>query len=138
MLESVTGLFDTSGFMPHGHCFLWTPGLLWTYVASDTAIGLAYYSIPVALTYFVRRRKDFSFNWIFLMFAAFIFACGTTHFMSVWSIWHPDYWLDASIKLVTAVLSMATAVVVWPLIPVALALPSSEQMKAVNPPLASC
>jgi len=132
MLESVTRLFDSSGFMPHGHCFLWTPGLLWTYVASDTAIGLAYYSIPVALTYFVRRRKDFSFNWIFLMFAAFIFACGTTHFMSVWSIWHPDYWLDASIKLVTAALSMATAVVVWPLIPAALALPSSEQMKSVN------
>lgn len=132
MLESVTGLFDTSSFMPHGHCFLWTPGLLWTYVASDTAIGLAYYSIPVALTYFVRKRKDFSFNWIFLMFAAFIFACGTTHFMSVWNIWHPDYWLDASIKLATGVLSMATAVLVWPLIPKALALPSNAEMKTVN------
>jgi diguanylate cyclase (GGDEF)-like protein len=132
MLESVTQFFDTSGFMPHGHCFLWTPGLLWTYVASDTAIGLAYYSIPVALTYFVRRRKDFTFNWIFLMFAAFIFACGTTHFLSVWNIWHPDYWLDASVKLGTAALSMATAVFVWPLIPTALALPSSAQMRTVN------
>jgi diguanylate cyclase (GGDEF)-like protein len=136
MLENLSKLMDTSGFMPHGHCFLWTPGLLWTYVASDTAIGLAYYSIPIALTYFVRKRQDFSFNWIFLMFAAFIFACGTTHFMSVWNIWHPDYWVDASIKFATAALSMATAAFVWPLIPKALALPSHDEMQTLNRALA--
>ena len=135
MLEVLTR--DTSAFMPHGHCFLWTPGLLWTYVASDVTIGLAYYSIPVALTYFVRKRKDFSFNWIFVMFAIFIFACGTTHFMAVWNIWHPDYWLDAAIKLATAAVSIATAVLVWPLIPTALALPSSEQMNKMNRELQS-
>jgi hypothetical protein len=66
------------------------------------------------------------------MFAIFIFACGTTHFMAVWNIWHPDYWLDATIKLATAAVSIATAILVWPLIPTALSLPSSEQMNKVN------
>ena len=65
-------------------------------------IGLAYYSIPVALWYFARRRTDLPFTWIFLMFAVFIFACGTTHLMAIWNIWRPVYWLDAGIKMVTA------------------------------------
>jgi hypothetical protein len=56
-------------------------------------IGLAYYSIPVALWYFVRRRTDLPFTWIFVMFAVFIFACGTTHLIAVWKIWQPVYWL---------------------------------------------
>ena len=118
--------------MPHGHCFLWTPPLLWTYVLSDALIGLAYYSIPVALWYFVRRRTDLPFTWIFVMFAVFIFACGTTHLMAIWNIWQPVYWLDAGIKMVTATVSLATAVLLWPLMPKALSLPSPGRLEQVN------
>jgi hypothetical protein len=35
--------FAGNNFMPHGHCYLWTPSLLWTYVISDLTIGAAYY-----------------------------------------------------------------------------------------------
>jgi diguanylate cyclase (GGDEF)-like protein/PAS domain S-box-containing protein len=118
--------------MPHGHCFLWTPSLLWSYVLSDGVIGLAYYSIPVALWYFVRRRTDLPFSWMFVMFAMFIFACGTTHLVAIWNIWQPIYWLDAAIKIVTASVSLAAAVLVWPLMPRALALPSPSQVEQVN------
>lgn len=123
--------FSGEGFMPHGHCYLWTPQLLWTYLAADATIGIAYYSIPVALLYLVRKRHDIQFNWIFVMFSVFIFACGTTHFVSIWTIWHPDYWLDAAVKVVTAVASIATAVLLWPLIPKAMQLPTTRQLRKV-------
>ena len=130
MTDLIEKWFSSEGFMPHGHCYLWTPELLWSYVISDVAIGLAYYSIPLALLALVRKRRDLRFNWIFLMFSAFIFACGTTHFIALWTIWHPTYWLDASAKIVTAVISVLTAVMLWRIVPEVLRLPSARQMRA--------
>ncbi len=123
-------VFGNTGFLPHGHCFLWTPVLLWEYVGADALIGLSYYTIPMALLYFVRRRADLQFDWIFVMFSAFIFACGTTHFLSIWTIWHPDYWLDAGVKVATAAISAATAIRLWPLIPQAIRIPTPSQFRA--------
>jgi len=131
-MNGLATFLSSAGFMPHGHCFLWTPSLLWTYVVSDSLIGLAYYSIPVALWYFVRRRTDLPFTWIFVMFALFIFACGTTHLMAVWNIWQPVYWLDAAIKMTTATVSVATAAFLWPLMPKALSLPSPLRLEQMN------
>ena len=132
MNEQLAEFFSSVGFMPHGHCYLWTPALLWTFVVSDLVIGAAYFSIPVALAYFVRRRAGFTFNWMVLMFALFIFACGATHIMSVWNIWHTSYWLEAALKAVTAAASLVTAVLIWPLIPKALAMPSPAQMQRAS------
>jgi len=39
-------LFSADGFMPHGHCYLWRPGVLWLHIVSDALITLAYFSIP--------------------------------------------------------------------------------------------
>jgi hypothetical protein len=36
--------------------------LIWTHVVADVLIAAAYYSIPIALVYFVRRRRDLSFK----------------------------------------------------------------------------
>jgi signal transduction histidine kinase len=132
MLEPLRNIVSSVGFEPHGHCFLWTPGLLWLYVVSDSVIALSYYAIPLALIRFVRKRPDIAFRGIFLMFGAFILACGTTHLMSVWTIWEPTYWLDGGIKAATAALSLATAIVVFPLIPRAAALPSPALLEAAN------
>ncbi|MBA5605978.1 hybrid sensor histidine kinase/response regulator [Duganella sp. FT3S] len=95
---------------------------------SDSMIGLAYYTIPVAMLYFVRKRSDLQFSWIFVCFSIFIFACGTTHFLAVWTIWHPDYWVDALLKAVTAAVSIITAILLWPLVPKALQIPSMRQL----------
>lgn len=130
MFEFLSNFPGTNGFMPHGHCYLWTTPLLWTYVVSDAAIGLAYFSIPLALIYFFRKRADLHFSWIFILFSIVIFACGTTHFMGVWTIWHPDYWLDASVRAATAIASVITAVLLWPLIPRALHFQSASQRNA--------
>jgi len=131
-MDVLHALLIAPGFMPHGHCFLWTPALLWGYVLSDGLIALAYFSIPVALWYFVRHRSDLPFSWIFLMFAAFIFACGTTHVLAIWNIWQPVYWLDVGVKMGTALASVMTAVLLWPLMPKALSLTSPRQLAESN------
>ena len=117
MLGHLGEMLSSEDFMPHGMCFLWRPDLLWLHATSDTLIALAYYSIPVALIYFVRRRKDLVFSALFILFGVFIFACGTTHLLAVWTIWHPDYWLDGAVKAGTAGISIASAVLLWRAMP---------------------
>src|SRR5712692_9130689 len=129
MIEFLKHLFD-SDFMAHGYCYLWRPEIVWLHVVSDILITLAYYSIPVTLVYFVRKRRDLPFNWMFLMFGAFILGCGTTHLMEIWTLWHGTYRLSGAIKLITAALSVGTAVAVVPLIPRALALASPRELEA--------
>ncbi|MBS4099542.1 MAG: PAS domain S-box protein [Sulfuricella sp.] len=131
MPDFMMGWFDSRGFMPHGHCYLWTPALLWTFVVADALIVLSYFSIPFGLLYFVRKREDLQFNWIFKLFSAFIFACGTTHLLGIWTIWHPDYWIDAAAKGVTAAISVMTMILLWPLIPRALKIPSTRQLEVL-------
>jgi L-lactate permease len=82
---------SSDGFMPHGMCYLWRPDILALHIGSDLLIALAYFTIPFTLLYFVRKRRDIQFNWMFLCFAVFIVACGSTHLMEIWVIWRPDY-----------------------------------------------
>ncbi|MBW4576383.1 MAG: PAS domain S-box protein [Aphanothece sp. CMT-3BRIN-NPC111] len=132
MLQFLQNFIYSGQFIPHGHCYLWKPGLVWLHVLSDSLIAIAYYSIPITLVYFVRKRQDLPFNWIFMLFGAFIIACGTTHIMEIWTLWHPTYWLSGFIKAITALVSVYTAVELVPLVPKALALPSPEQLEAAN------
>jgi PAS domain S-box-containing protein len=132
MSELLTNLLSSGQFIPHGHCYLWEPNLVWLHVISDGLIALAYYSIPTALFYFVHKRVDLPFYWMFLLFSAFIIACGTTHILEIWTLWYPTYWLSGLIKAVTAMLSFITAVELLPLIPAALALPSPSQLRIAN------
>jgi len=127
---------DWSHFTPHGFCLAWDPALIWVEAAADALIALAYFSIPAALLVFLRRRQDLAFKPIFGLFAAFILACGTTHVMGALTLWLPAYWTDAAIKSLTAGLSVATAVILWPLLPKALALPSPSALRAANDALA--
>ena len=115
--------------MPHGGCYLWTQSLIALHATSDALIVLAYYSIPITLFYFVRKRKDLKFHWMFVCFAVFILACGTTHLMEIWNIWHANYWLSGAIKAITALASVPTAVLLVKLIPQALALPSPDALQ---------
>ena len=131
-MDSLATLFSSDGFMPHGHCYLWDPGILWLHIVSDAAIALAYFSIPFTLLYFVRRRRDLAFHWMFICFAVFIVACGATHLMEIWVIWHPVYWLSGAIKALTALASVPTAVLLVKLIPAALRLPNPSSLRAAN------
>ncbi|AFY41185.1 ATP-binding protein [Nostoc sp. PCC 7107] len=124
--------FYPTAFIPHGHCYLWKPELVWLHIIADGAIALAYYSIPVLLIYFISQRKDVPFNGVFLLFGAFILACGTGHLMDIWTLWHPDYWISGALKAFTAIISIYTAFALIVLIPQALTIPSPAQLEAVN------
>lgn len=132
MLDALQLFSSANPFIPHGHCYLWKPGLVGLHLVSDVLIAIAYYSIPITILYFVRRRQDLPFNTIFLMFGAFIVFCGTTHLMEVWTLWHPNYWIAGVIKSATAAISVYTAIQLVPIVPQALALPSPAQLQRAN------
>jgi signal transduction histidine kinase len=131
-MEMLNNWFNSQGFMPHGHCFLWIPSILWTSVIADALIALAYLTIPVTLIYFIRRRSDMPFNWMFIAFGVFILACGSTHLAEIWVVWRPDYVPLVILKAITAVASVVTAIALVRLVPVALLIPSPAQLAAVN------
>ncbi|MHC0061480.1 ATP-binding protein [Nostoc sp. UIC 10890] len=130
--ELWTNFFTSGSFIPHGHCYLWQTNLVWLHILSDSLIALAYYSIPATLFYFVRKRQDLPFDWIFLLFSAFIVACGTTHLIEIWTLWHPTYWLSGFVKAITATISLITAANLVSLVPQALAFPSPAQLEQAN------
>ncbi|MGA7696115.1 MAG: PAS domain S-box protein, partial [Candidatus Sulfotelmatobacter sp.] len=127
----------SESFMPHGYCYMWDPWIVWLHVISDGLITLSYYCIPPALIYLLVRRRDLPFQWPFWMFGLFILGCGTTHLMEIWTVWRPAYVLSGMVKAITAAVSVATAVMLIPLLPKAIALPSPQQLRRVNSELRS-
>jgi PAS domain S-box-containing protein len=125
-------LFGSGDFMPHGYCYLWNPGLVWLHVVSDSLIALSYFTIPVVLLRFARKRRDVPFSWMFVLFGVFIVACGSTHAMAVWNLWHADYWLSGAIEAITAAASVPTAILLARLMPRAIDLPSADQWVKAN------
>ena len=123
---------NPAGLTPHGFCLSWAPGLIATHVVSDTVIGLSYFSIPLAIAAFVRQRADLKYGWVAYLFVGFILACGLTHMWSILTLWFPAYGVEGLIKAITALLSVATAVTLWPLIPKLLLVPSSTQLARLN------
>ena len=132
MPEIIPDPLLVSSLLPHGLCLNWKPGLLALHVLSDGIIALSYFSIPFGIAYFVSRRTDLEYRWMFILFAAFILACGTTHLLDIWTLWHPDYLLQGLIKATTAVISLASAILLWPVLQQALTLPSPRQLALIN------
>ncbi len=123
---------NVNQFMPHGYCFLWQPGILWLHVLSDLGIVLAYFGIPLALLYFIHKRKDVPFQLVFVLFGAFILLCGFSHVLNIWVLWNPDYYFEGIVKALTAIASIATLITVIRMMPQALALPSPKQLADAN------
>jgi signal transduction histidine kinase len=129
LLSVGPGAGSTDRYLPHGFCYQWQPNLIRLHLVSDALIGLAYIAIPIALVTFIRGRADLPFNWMFLLFGLFIVACGATHWMEIWTLWQPNYWASGTVKAVTAAASVPTAILLFKLIPAALAIPSNTQLR---------
>ena len=130
-MSLIENLFSDQ-FMPHGYCYMWAPEVLWTHVLSDALIALSYFSIPLGLVAFIKRRNDLKFSNVFYLFSAFIFLCGITHIFSIITVWHGTYGLSGIAKIATAIVSFFTAVAVWRLIPVALAITTNSSCAVSN------
>jgi len=133
MLSQVfTWLLSTNGFLPHGFCLTGDDDIIALNVISDLGIALAYFSIPTFLIFLVVRRRDLTLPSTFLLFSAFILLCGLSHVIEVVTYWVPIYVLDGLIKAATALVSLATAVTLWPMMPRLLAAASPAQLEQVN------
>jgi PAS domain S-box-containing protein len=117
-------LLDITGFPPRWLCGSWDQFTGWFYIFSDLAIWSAYFTIPVVLFYFIQKRSDVPFSRVFLLFAAFIFACGSTHLMDALMFWWPAYRLSGLIYFITAIISWTAVLALIPVIPKALTLRS--------------
>jgi PAS domain S-box-containing protein len=109
-----------------------TPIIMMIMAISNALIAVSYASIPFFLIVFVRKRKDMPFTWIITLFGLFILACGTTHIMHVIGLWWPVNWWQATVDALCALASVATAIVVWPILPKLLSIPSPKQLRMVN------
>jgi two-component system, chemotaxis family, sensor kinase Cph1 len=103
------GLFDSSQWPARWHCGYWTNFHGWLYIMSDLMIWLAYFMIPVIIFRYVSKRKEaIKYPGIYLLFAAFILLCGTTHFLDAAMFWVPMYRLNALVLFLTALVSLMT------------------------------
>tara|TARA_Y100000590_G_C14903565_1_gene707316 strand:- start:46 stop:435 length:390 start_codon:yes stop_codon:yes gene_type:complete len=120
MTDALQNFFDSTTFMPHGYCYLWQPDLIWLHVISDLGIGLAYLLISFSILYILHKNriKTVPFRWVFYMFATFIIFCGITHLSSILVLWWPMYYMQGILKVMTAAVSIATAVMMLPIIPI--------------------
>ncbi len=119
-------------FMPHGVCYQWRADILWLNVISDTVIAFAYFFIPSALIYFLRKKGEVPFTGVIYMFCVFIFACGLTHVLSIFTVWTGQYALQGTVKALTALASAATAIMLYPVMPKLLALRSPKELEETN------
>ncbi len=131
-MERFEQFFSSNFMMPHGYCFLWLPEIVWLHVVADLLIATAYFSIPLALWVFAKKRPDMPFRPLFLMFASFITLCGLTHLFGIMVLWYPYYGVEGLVKLATGAVSALTAVVIWRILPSAIKLPSPKQLQQMN------
>jgi PAS domain S-box-containing protein len=131
-MRNLAAFIDAEALAPHGVCLLWRSELLLLHAVSDALTGLAYWSILIVLVVIAVRRRDLVFPGTFGLFALFILACGATHFMTIWTLWYPDYRLQGAVKAFTTLVSIITAIALWPLLPRVLALPSPAALTAAN------
>ncbi|WEZ85777.1 HAMP domain-containing sensor histidine kinase (plasmid) [Rhizobium sp. 32-5/1] len=136
MLEKFLQYFETNSFLAHGYCMTWRTDLIALHAISDLVIFSSYFIIPTAILYITIRRPDLVPSRIALLFCVFIFACGMTHLVGFITLWEPVYSFEGVLKAATAVVSGATAVASWTLMPSALKLPSTVMLEQKNDALA--
>ncbi|HJV52377.1 MAG TPA: sensor histidine kinase [Noviherbaspirillum sp.] len=129
MPDILANWFASGGFAAQDTGHMWMSALAWAYLASDAVIALAFYVLTAGLLYLVCRRERLRYKWMFLLFSVFFFVCGTSHLVSGWILSHPGPWLGAAVRIVTGVVAVTTAGLLWWLIPKILRLPTSAQLR---------
>lgn len=110
-------IFSSENFMPHGHCYLWRPDILWLSVLSDSTIFISYMLISGSLMFYLQRTPALPYRWVIFMFSTFIFLCGVSHLMDIITVWRPIYYMAGLIKCLTAAISIVTGILFLPIAP---------------------
>lgn len=88
-------------------------------ILSDLLIWLACTAIPLIIIRFVARRQDVRFVRLYYFFAAFVLACGVTHFLDVLTFWFPLHRISAFARAITSIISWITALYLFRQLPYA-------------------
>ncbi len=130
-LHIISSLLDTH-IEPHSIHFVQNPSLMWFIIIGNLITSIAYFSIPLALVLIGYLRKEIVNSWLFWLFCAFIFLCGITHLLHVLVFWYPIFAIEAVFDMVTGIVSIVTAVMLWKLVPTLVSTPTVEDIRRQN------
>lgn len=129
LAEFFSKLLDSSDWPPRWHCGRWTEFHGWLYIISDLLIWSAYFTIPLVIVKYISKKQDVRFVKLYFLFAAFILACGATHFLDAIAFWIPAYRLSALVRLITGILSWTTVFYLIKFLPLAFSLKSQQELE---------
>lgn len=127
--DFLSNLFQADDWPPRWFCGEWSSFHGWLYISSDIAIWLAYFIIPAIIIFFIQKRQNIPFLPVFWLFGAFIILCGSTHLIDAIIFWWPAYRLSALLRLLTALVSMATAFALIRELPKLIELKPEDELK---------
>ncbi|MEM1292601.1 MAG: PAS domain S-box protein, partial [Cyanobacteria bacterium P01_H01_bin.162] len=119
-----------------GHDELGQSGLVGLHAVSDGMMAIAYLALATTLLYGAQQRPDLPFRGLFWLLGAFLAACGLTHTLTMGTLWFPPSWVSDSVKAVTALLAVVTAVAFVPRLPAVLALLNTAPSEPLHQVLA--
>lgn len=129
VIEFFQKLFDTSDWPPRWYCGNWTDFHGWLYIFSDLLIWGAYMAIPLILIRFIILKQGIPLQRVFWLFGAFILLCGLTHLIDATMFWVPMYRLNALIRFLTGIVSIATVIALFRYFNEALGLRTSQEFE---------
>ena len=130
VIEFFRKLFDTSDWPPRWHCGKWSDFHGWLYIISDIMVWSAYFAIPLIIIRYISKKHDARFVRLYFLFAAFILACGATHFFDAVTFWYPVYRINALVRAITGIISWTTVFYLIRLLPMAFTLRTSAELEA--------
>jgi PAS domain S-box-containing protein len=129
-MDALHRLFNSSGTLSLGDCYLWQADTVWLNVGGDLLAGCAYLALLAALYlfFFVRKRRlELPTGRLPILFAAFMLLGGATHFYTVWTMWHSAYRLEGVLKLLSGVVALGAAIALLRIRPWPIRLPAAAQ-----------
>ncbi len=129
LTDFFTHLFDYSSWPPRWNCGKWSGFHGWLYIISDLLIWAAYFAIPFIIIKYITKKHDAKFVRLYFLFASFILACGSTHFLDAIAFWFPLYRLSALMRFITSIISWVTVFYLYKLLPVAFSLKTAQQLE---------
>jgi CheY-like chemotaxis protein len=109
--------------------------LTWLSLAAGLSAAVAFCVMPFSLFRIVRHRSDVPFGWVVLCIAGFLFLCGLSALLGLLTVWFQGpivIWSLVLARLGTALLSVATLLILRALVPEILQVPTRAQWLALN------
>ena len=113
--------------------------LTWVSLASSLCLAAAFCVMPFSLFRIVRERSDVPFGWVVLCIAGFLFLLGLAAFLGLVNIWFHGpvvIWSLVLTHLGSALLAVATLLILRALVPRILEIPTRAQWLALYKNLA--